>query len=1042
MADNIEALTSEVSKVRDDVFALKQQLVDIALPNGKTITDYVNESVEGVLGQSVESVDAVKKLADGLTQSTNPLSVYSRMLSKKVFEEEVKRDIRVFKYDLDDLKVKINDSLSVINGHFTGGPNILTQFNKTMNLLNESSEAAHLITGLSTKVEKNEFEVSIDRVTQKIRSTESALNTTFSTRLNRVENLQVQFNNQLTVTLDKIVHGAPEILESLVRIDEELQSGSVAGSLITEMGTKISEQEFNNKVVSLEENSKILTEGFITAKADMEETADAKLSQVEGYLTGKFNNFESKVNQQLTDLIDGAPDSMNTLQEISKALGDDANYAATTSNQITEVVNKLNTFKSEINQQIVDLVGGAPDSMNTLQEISKALGDDADYAATITNQITGVNARLNTFESKVNQQFTVLIGGAPDSMDTLQKISKSLGDDANYAATVTNQMTEISTKLNKVARDDGKLELGGSVLLAAGLNNSLEISSPTGSGSIGSQNSQAFHFYSGRPKFVFNKKIETNDSFIIGTNTYLSATECYIEGNKVATENWANTQNTNQTTEIKTWVDARTGSADMDFAAKVVQVGDTLNMSTESGGIQWSKGATAGWEIGPVLREVQGETMPFMNLKGNRAEYGALQLSTADDSAVGMLYWDKTQKNFGFMTSTGDWIIECSDNKDIKLYGKLNVDVIRSYVLEISSANTALTKGDNNTLRITTNSGYVDIGAMNPSWCHLYTNMPGFIFNRCISVVSKIQIHGTATTYLTQTEGRINNQIIATRDWAANKAGNSTQDFSVKDLFVTNVGKINNQIIATQNWAASKAGNINQEFSAKKLLFRDNYETIELEKSNNTLLITTGNGTLSIGVQQINGKCLMMTSADQFYFNKGMYVGGDIQVGNAGDTLAPKEWVKSNCAVKANGKISLGSDTMDDDWQQGFYFHTSHHPSYGIFRESGVWAEPDYPNMRIAFGTGIKIGASNTYPNGGVKFYNNGDMSSSEIMSIGKGNDNVYIKFELEVTGSIKTSGGLTVSGDITSRGRTVPTVTVSAAVPTGGKHGDIHFVV
>jgi hypothetical protein len=59
-------------------------------------------------------------------------------------------------------------------------------------------------------------------------------------------------------------------------------------------------------------------------------------------------------------------------------------------------------------------------------------------------------------------------------------------------------------------------------------------------------------------------------------------------------------------------------------------------------------------------------------------------------------------------------------------------------------------------------------------------------------------------------------------------------------------------------------------------------------------------------------------------------------------------------------------------------------PGYAIFRESGGWSYP-YPDLRIGFHTGIKIGAYFGYQ--GTRIYNNHDMST-QIASFGDGDNN------------------------------------------------------
>lgn len=54
--------------------------------------------------------------------------------------------------------------------------------------------------------------------------------------------------------------------------------------------------------------------------------------------------------------------------------------------------------------------------------------------------------------------------------------------------------------------------------------------------------------------------------------------------------------------------------------------------------------------------------------------------------------------------------------------------------LDINNVNTRLTQGSGNALRLTTNSGYLELGPQNTSWAHVTTDRPRYYFNKGISV--------------------------------------------------------------------------------------------------------------------------------------------------------------------------------------------------------------------------------------------------------------------------------------------------------------------
>jgi len=83
-------------------------------------------------------------------------------------------------------------------------------------------------------------------------------------------------------------------------------------------------------------------------------------------------------------------------------------------------------------------------------------------------------------------------------------------------------------------------------------------------------------------------------------------------------------------------------------------------------------------------------------------------------------------------------------------------------------------------------------------------------------------------------------------------------------------------------------------------------------------------------------------------------------------------------SVRYSGAVSENSTF-------GIYFGNDRSSAYGIYREAGGWNHP-YPDLRIAFHTGIKIGANAGY--GGIKFYSDYDMSTI-VASINDGDTNM-----------------------------------------------------
>ncbi len=78
--------------------------------------------------------------------------------------------------------------------------------------------------------------------------------------------------------------------------------------------------------------------------------------------------------------------------------------------------------------------------------------------------------------------------------------------------------------------------------------------------------------------------------------------------------------------------------------------------------------------------------------------------------------------------------------------------------LNIQDANTKLVKGIGNSLRISTPSGYIEIGSQNDGWGHIYTDRPKFAFNKPVTDVATLPYNDyIKTNDKSELQGNINN---------------------------------------------------------------------------------------------------------------------------------------------------------------------------------------------------------------------------------------------------------------------------------------------
>ena len=112
-----------------------------------------------------------------------------------------------------------------------------------------------------------------------------------------------------------------------------------------------------------------------------------------------------------------------------------------------EVSNRVQAIEG-LNNRKVDKVDGKELSSNDFTDLLK---DKLDNIEEFANYITKVSQLENDSHYQNAEQVEAaiqrIIGSAPEVLDTLGEIAKALGDDPNFATTMTQKLTELTTKL-------------------------------------------------------------------------------------------------------------------------------------------------------------------------------------------------------------------------------------------------------------------------------------------------------------------------------------------------------------------------------------------------------------------------------------------------------------------------------------------------------------------------------------------------------------------------------------------------------------------
>ncbi|WP_301011387.1 MULTISPECIES: tail fiber protein, partial [Escherichia] len=114
-----------------------------------------------------------------------------------------------------------------------------------------------------------------------------------------------------------------------------------------------------------------------------------------------------------------------------------------------------------VKEAITALINGAPGALDTLKEIATAINNDPNFSTTINNALalkaplaspalTGIPTAPTAAQGTNNTQIattayvraaiSALVGSSPEALDTLNELAAALGNDPNFATTMTNAL--------------------------------------------------------------------------------------------------------------------------------------------------------------------------------------------------------------------------------------------------------------------------------------------------------------------------------------------------------------------------------------------------------------------------------------------------------------------------------------------------------------------------------------------------------------------------------------------------------------------------
>lgn len=457
-------IDKEVVERKEADEALKEELkeyVDNSSETGNTALQVVKDN----LAKEIQD----RKDADTTLQANIDKEASDRKTADKTHTD----NIAALTQRVSDLALSMQDAINTVKNELTAQVNANTTAIATNQAnITKNSEA---ITAMNKTIADNYKEVKdmvneeiVDRtngdsnLSSRIDTTNIALGTETAERKAADQILQVNLDKEVGDRKSADTALETKIEGQISNLSQQTSSEitRVEGKVTQEVKDReAADKTLSDRIDSLETGS---TAGLneIKAKVDAntvaitteKDRATARENAIQANLDTAIANHKDEVNGLTKDISDEANTRLagdTALQvNIDKEVADRKNADTILENKIAQEISDRTTAIQAIESKKVDKVDGKVLSSNDFTDILlMKLNGIAEHA----NYITKVSELLNDSgfqtEAEVEAAIQKIIGSAPGVLDTLEEIAKALGDDPNFATTITQKLNELTTKI-------------------------------------------------------------------------------------------------------------------------------------------------------------------------------------------------------------------------------------------------------------------------------------------------------------------------------------------------------------------------------------------------------------------------------------------------------------------------------------------------------------------------------------------------------------------------------------------------------------------
>ena len=439
--------TDELKEKLDSIDAgakLIEKVSQLQNDAGYQTAQDVEDAINNLIAGAPEALDTLKELAEALagnpnfaTDITNKLTELSSKLTQEIADRK-------------DSDIKLNEKVDNNEAKSIAADEALE-----IKLDSVKSELTKKIDDVSANVTDNAN--GINKLTQK--HTEDVAATKEYAR-----NL-VDTEKDRAMAAEKANADGLSELQSLHTTDK----AELASAIATETSERKAKETLLENDLATEVQSR--KDGDATNKASInQEVADRKAAdesletKLKTQIDSNHADLYGKLNKEITDrqveaselrtaIITETSDRKTADQIIQHSIEDlqdkvDANHTSETESIAQEKAAR-EAADAALEDNKVDKIPGMGLSHNDYTDAEKNKLDGIQEGA---NRITKVSELENdsgfATEADVNDALEKLIGAAPEALDTLKELAEALGNDPDFAGTITRKITALTEQLN------------------------------------------------------------------------------------------------------------------------------------------------------------------------------------------------------------------------------------------------------------------------------------------------------------------------------------------------------------------------------------------------------------------------------------------------------------------------------------------------------------------------------------------------------------------------------------------------------------------